>query len=110
MGSIDKHTSIGKEIISKTCKTIDILPVCGLHLVFYLAGAVCNQITNSPFRDLVKEWQLNQMGYTLVEAQQIWNKLKQEIKSMQRVDVEVKDMNRKINTVIKNDSDQLEFF
>ncbi len=50
------------------------------------------------------------MDYTLAEAQQIWNKLKQEIKSMQRVDVEVKDMNRKINTVIKNDSDQLEFF
>ena len=50
------------------------------------------------------------MGYTLNEAEKIWKQLKQEFISMKRVDVEVRDMKNKINTVIKNDSDQGELF
>lgn len=108
--AIDKHTSIGKELYGEACKKINLMPYSGLQIAFYLEGSVCNQIANSPFWDLVQEWQLKHRGYTLAEAEKIWEQLKQQFISMRRVEVEVKDMKNKINTVIKNDSAQGELF
>jgi hypothetical protein len=108
--AVDKHTTIGQELYGEACNKINLMPYSGMQIAFYLEGSVCNQITNSPFWDLDKEWQFKHMGYTLAGAEKIWEQLKQEFISMKRVDVEVKDMNTKINTVIKNDSDQGELF
>jgi hypothetical protein len=109
--AVDKHTSIGKDLYDKACNKINIMPYSGMQIAFYLEGSVCNQITNSPFWDLDKQWQFKHMRYTLNEAEKIWKQLKQEFISMKRVGYEVRDMKNKIYTVIKKkDSDQGDLF
>ncbi len=74
--AIDKHTTIGKEAFIDAYKKIDLLAVRGQRIAFYLEGSKCNQIMNSPYWDLSKDWQLNRMGYTITQIHAKWNELK----------------------------------
>lgn len=87
--AIDKHTSLGKLIYNEACQIIDIWPTRGLKIGFYLEGAVVNQMVNSPFWDLVKEWKMNRIGYSIPEAEEIWRKLKPVLIEMSKNDVDL---------------------
>ncbi len=103
--AIDKHTSIGDQIITDASEKIGIQPHSGKQLTFYLAGAECNQIKDSPFFEYAKRWKFNQMGFTLKQAEEKWKELKSLI-----IDEAIKEgelMRKRINN-IKNDSDQFE--
>jgi hypothetical protein len=101
--ALDKHTSLGRTIYSQACQSINIWPTRGLKIGFYLEGAVVNQMTNSPFWDLVKEWKMNRIGYSIPEAEEIWNKLKPILIGMSKLDVDL--MVDRINNY-KNNSRQ----
>jgi len=105
--ALDKHTSLGKTIYSQACQSINIYPTRGLKIGFYLEGAVINQMTNSPFWDLVKEWKMNRIGYSIPEAEEIWNKLKPILIEMSKLDVDL--MVDRINNY-KKKSKQLGLF
>ena len=105
--ALDKHTSLGKTIYSQACQSINIYPTRGLKIGFYLEGAVVNQMTNSPFWDLVKEWKMNRIGYSIPEAEEIWNKLKPILIEMSKLDVDL--MVDRINNY-KKKSKQLGLF
>ena len=47
-----------------------------MQLMFYLEGAVCSEITNSPYWQLAKDWQMERMGYTYSQANILWDHLK----------------------------------
>jgi len=74
--AFDKHTDYGREVISEAAQKIDIYPSRARQLAFYLEGAVCNEITNSPYWQLAKDWQMEKMGYTYSQAKIIWEQLK----------------------------------
>jgi hypothetical protein len=74
--AFDKHTDYGREVISEAAQEIDIYPSRARQLAFYLEGAVCNAITNSPYWQLAKDWQMEKMGYTYSQANIIWDQLK----------------------------------
>ena len=84
----DKHTSEGKEIIIEACQKINIYASRGMQLAFYFEGALCNQLTASPYWHLSKDWQIENMGYTDTQADIIWNKLKPEIIELTKKRVE----------------------
>ncbi|MCB9250704.1 MAG: hypothetical protein H6613_20270 [Ignavibacteriales bacterium] len=74
--AFDKHTDIGKEVFIEAYSKINILPYNGMHLAFFLEGAICNDITTSPYWQLAKDWQMQKMGYTYSQANIIWDQLK----------------------------------
>ncbi|MFZ1290063.1 MAG: hypothetical protein WAR79_08230 [Melioribacteraceae bacterium] len=74
--AFDKHTEMGKFVISEACKKININPYVGMSLSFYLEGSLCNQMTISPYWQLAREWKMNQLKMTFTEANIIWNQLK----------------------------------
>jgi hypothetical protein len=74
--AFDKHTDYGREVISEAAQKIDIYPSRAKQLAFYLEGAICNDITTSPYWQLAKDWQMEKMGYTYSEAHVIWNELR----------------------------------
>ena len=74
--AFDKHTEIGRIIISDACNRINIDTYLGLILAFYLEGSLCNQMTISPYWQLAREYQINKLKITFTQAQIIWEKLK----------------------------------
>ena len=74
--AFDKHTDAGKEIIIEACRRTNVLAYRGMQLAFYLEGAICNDITTSPYWQLAKDWQMERMGYTYSQANIIWDQLK----------------------------------
>lgn len=106
--ALDKHTSIGFQIISDASKKINLQPYDGNQLAFYFSGALCNKIKDSSFYKLSKQWKFKHMGFDCDQAKEKWLELRPLIIEMTKVDVE--GMIKKINTVIKNDSDQGELF
>ena len=74
--AFDKHTDYGREVISEAAQKIGIYSSRARQLVFYLEGAVCNDITTSPYWQLAKNWQMEKMGYTYSQANIIWEQLK----------------------------------
>jgi hypothetical protein len=74
--AFDKHTDAGKEIIIEACRRTNVLAYRGMQLAFYLEGAICNDITTSPYWQLAKDWQMEKMGYTYSQAKIIWDQLK----------------------------------
>lgn len=108
--AVDKHTSIGKQIYSMACKNINLDYDHGKKLGFYLEGGNVNQITDSPFWDHIRDWQLEEMGYTLTEAQKDWDKLSQELRSMKWFNAEVQDTINKINAKKKLNQGSLDLF
>jgi hypothetical protein len=106
--ALDKHTSIGLQIISDASKKINLQPYDGNQLAFYFPGTLCNKITDSSFFELAKRWQFKHMGFDCEQAKEKWLELRPLIIEMTKIDVE--GILKKINTVIKNDSDQEELF
>jgi hypothetical protein len=102
--AIDKHTSLGKSIYSQACQSINIWPTRGLKIGFYLEGSVVNQMANSPFWDLVKKWKMNQITYSIKDAEDIWNKLKPILIELSKKEVDL--MIDRINNY-KNNSRQM---
>jgi len=86
--AFDKHTDYGREVISEAAQKIDIYPSRARQLAFYLEGAVCNEITNSPYWQLAKDWQMEKMGYTYSQANIIWEQLKPVIIELTKKKVE----------------------
>ena len=74
--AFDKHTDAGREIIIEAAQQINISPHHAMQLSFYLEGAVCNAITNSPFWQLAKDWQMERIGVTYSQANIMWERLK----------------------------------
>jgi len=74
--AFDKHTDYGREVISEAAQKIDIYPSRARQLAFYFEGAICNDITTSPYWQLAKDWQMEKMGYTYSQANFIWDQLK----------------------------------
>jgi hypothetical protein len=74
--AFDKHTDYGREVISEAAQKIDIYPSRARQLAFYLEGAICNDITISPYWQLAKDWRMEKMGYTYSQANIIWEQLK----------------------------------
>ena len=95
---------------TKLSHTFQLQPYDGSQLAFYFAGALCNKIKDSSFFELAKQWQFKHMRFDCNQAKEKWRELRALFVKMSRVDVEVKDMNNKINTVTKNDLDQGELF
>ena len=104
--ALDKHTAIGRNILLDACQKINLNYHTGKRLLFYLEGGKVNQINHSPFWDLLVNWQIDQMGYTLVDAKKVLNQLEQQLTSMKWMQAEVKDMMNRINN-FKMDSNQL---
>jgi len=98
--AIDKHTSEGTEILRTACEKIDLPSKRGQFITFYFAGALCNKVQDMPFFELMKEYKIERMGYTLDEVKEIWHKLRPQIIEMSKLDVDL--MVKRINTVKKN--------
>jgi hypothetical protein len=105
--AVDKHTSVGREIYIEACNSINIMPMRGMHLGFYLEGGVCNKVVNSPFWDHMVNWYLNHIGYAMEEAKDQWEKLKPVLIELTKETVS--EMLDKINN-FRIESDQLELF
>ncbi len=74
--AFDKHTDIGREIITEAALNINVYPSRAMQLAFYFEGALCNEMTESPFWQLAKDWQMERMGFTYSQANIIWDQLK----------------------------------
>ena len=61
-------------------------------------------MANSPFWDLVKEWKMNRIGYSIPEAEDIWKKLKPILVELSKNEVDL--MIERINNY-KNNSRQM---
>ena len=101
--AIDKHTSVGKEVF---IKADDKYSTRAGRLAFYFEGSLCNKITSSPFWELAKKWEVENMGYTFSQAHSRWNELKPKIVELTKVDAE--ELKLVMNGEIEKDSgDQL---
>ena len=105
--AVDKHTSVGREIYIDACNSINLMPMRGMHLGFYLEGGVCNKVVNSPFWDHMVNWYLNHIGYTMEDAEGEWKKLKPVL--IELTEETVSKMLDRINN-FRIESDQLELF
>lgn len=105
--AVDKHTSIGRDKYLDACKEIDLLPVRGMNLGFYLEGGVCNKVEHSPFWDHMVNWYLNHIGYTIEEAKEKWEKLKPILIELTKEDVNL--MLERMND-LRIESSQIELF
>lgn len=105
--SVDKHTSVGREIYVEACKEIDLPSYRAEHLGFYLEGGVCNKVIESPFWDHMVNWYLNHINFTLEQAKENWEELKPILIELTKDSVN--EMLDRINN-IKVESDQLELF
>ena len=74
--AIDKHTGRGREIYIEACREIKSDSFTGMQLGFYMEGSQCNQMQLSPFWEQMKTWQLKNLGFTLEQAAEKWEKLK----------------------------------
>jgi len=106
--AIDKHTSIGAERIIEASESMDLEPSCGMHLGFFLEGAICNQIKDSQFFELAKKWQMNHMGYTLEKAEEKWGHLK--LLLIANTKIEVRELQERLDSVEKEKDDELTLF
>lgn len=107
--AFDKHTSIGKDILEEASKQVGILPARGERLAFYIEGAKCNKIVNSPYWDILLKWQIERMGMSFSEAEDYWNTMKPIIINSLGDQVN-KLKSRLANPPIEPEDDQLGFF
>jgi hypothetical protein len=105
--AVDKHTSIGREAYIEACNSINLSPVRGMHLGFYLEGGVCNKVIESPFWDHMVNWYLNHIHFTMNEAKEKWEELKPILIDLTKDSVN--EMLDRINN-LRIESDQLELF
>lgn len=96
---IDKHTSIGKEVLFEAD---DKYSVRAGRLAFYFEGSLCNQVTSSPFWDLAKKWEIERMGYTFSQAHSRWSNLRPKI--IELAEMDAKELKKRVNAVIEKDS------
>lgn len=73
---IDKHTQPGKQIIKKVAYEMNIDVEKALCLSFYFEGALCNQIQSNFWWNKEVSLKIQNLGLSLEQAQEIWNKLK----------------------------------
>jgi len=105
--AVDKHTSVGREAYIEACNSIDLMPMRGMHLGFYLEGSVCNEVVQSPFWDYMVNWYLNHIGFTREEAKNKWEELKSILIELTKNDVN--EMLERINN-LTIESNQVELF
>ena len=60
--AIDKHTNMGRVAFLDAYQMVDLLLVDAQTITFYLEGSKCNQIANSPYWDLAKQWNFDRMN------------------------------------------------
>jgi hypothetical protein len=106
--AIDKHTTMGEERIIEASESMNLLPSRGKHLGFFLEGAICNQIKDSPFFELAKKWQMNHMGYTLGKAEEKWGYLR--LLLINNTKIEVRELRERLDSVEKEKDDELTLF
>ena len=73
---VDRHTEAGKKVLVKAAEKAGVAYYDGLRLSFYLEGAVCNQISDSPYWERLAKWQIKRMGMTDAQALEYWEKMK----------------------------------
>ncbi|MCB9247736.1 MAG: hypothetical protein H6613_03960 [Ignavibacteriales bacterium] len=79
-----------------------------MQLAFYLEGAICNDMTTSPYWQLAKDWQMQKMGYTYSQAHIIWEQLKPIIIELTKDKaIELKARIEKANDINRSDQQTL---
>jgi hypothetical protein len=107
--AIDKHTDRGKEVFMEASKKVGIDYYDAMRIGFYLEGSVCNGIVDSPYWDILTNWQIARMGMSLSQALDYWDKMKPIIINLTKDDVEKLKM-RISNLPQKPDNGQLSLF
>jgi hypothetical protein len=74
--SFDKHTSFGKEILDIAAAESGLFPFRARTLGFFMEGSVCNAISDSPYWELHKQWEIQRIGLSAEQAEQKWAELK----------------------------------
>jgi len=105
---IDRHTEVGKKILAKAAEAAGVAYYNGLRLSFYLEGAVCNQISDSPYWNILSKWQIERMGMTEEQALEYWEKMKPII--LGETKNEVDKLLVRINNIPQTNEDQLSLF
>lgn len=60
--AFDKHTEIGRQIISEASRNVRLDPYIGMQLMFLIEGSKCNQIDSSPYWEYFVSWKLRKLG------------------------------------------------
>ena len=74
--AIDKHTPVGHSAICTAARRIGFDEEKAQWLVFYMEGAKCNQIVDSPWWEREVDWRLRQLELTTSEAEKLWLELR----------------------------------
>lgn len=72
---IDKHTPIGKQIISDAARSIGVKANIALWISFYYESAKCFEFAPSYWWDSERLWRLSKLGVSDEEASAIWRSL-----------------------------------
>jgi hypothetical protein len=107
--AIDKHTDRGRVMLTEAANRVGIDSYNGMILAFYLEGAKCNQISDSPYWDMISNWEFSHRGMTYSQAIDYWELMKPIIIDLTKDDVD------KIKTRISSppqerNEDQLSLF
>ena len=105
---VDRHTEVGKKILAKAAEKAGVEYYNGLRLSFYLEGAVCNQISDSPYWNILSKWQIERMGMTDAQALEYWEKMKPVI--IDGTKGEVEKLLERLNKADQPEKDQLTLF
>jgi len=73
--AFDKHTEMGRSIITEASNNIGVDAYAGMQMAFLFEGSLCNQISDSPYWDLYVNWKINKLGVAVNN----WDELKAEI-------------------------------
>jgi len=96
--AIDKHTSVGKDVLFEAD---DKYSTRAGRLAFYFEGSKCNKIISSPFWELAKKWEFDNMNYTFAQAHSKWNELMPKIIELTKTEAE--ELKLSINSKITKD-------
>lgn len=94
--AFDKHTEDGKWILQLVAERLNMNAHAVGRMTFYFAGVVCNNVTNSPFYDLLVQWRYKQMEREDKDYLKKWNDVEALIIELTKDDVE------KLKTRINN--------
>ncbi len=101
--AFDKHTQLGKEVLNETSNQLGINTGKAKKITFYLEGAVCNQLAESPYWDMVIKWQ----GMDRQYAADTWEKMRPIL--IEKTKYDVKELKARLENVDKKD-EQLTLF
>lgn len=69
--AFDKHTEIGRQIISEASRNVGLDPYIGMQLMFLMEGSKCNWVDSSPYWEYFVNWKLGKLGAKIDKCEKL---------------------------------------